>query len=61
MIEWLRALIAKLHRRDTSGDNGVRRKSDAEINEALRNTRDQSWNNAKDARRSHPGSNAGRL
>ncbi|MBR2669761.1 MAG: hypothetical protein IKE36_08235 [Solobacterium sp.] len=61
MMQWIKALITKLRRQDTSGDNDVRRKPDAEINEALRNARDQSWNNAGDARRNHPGSNAGRL
>ncbi len=61
MIEWLKALIAKLRRQDAHGDNSARRKSDADIDDALRNARDQSWNNARDARRNHPGSNAGRL
>ncbi len=61
MTSWIKKLLAKLRHKNVPRDDGVRSKTSAEMNEALRNAKDQAWSNAGDARRNHPGSNAGRL
>ncbi len=61
MASWFKKLLAKFGHKNVPRDDGVRRKTSAEMNEALRNAKDQTWSNTGDARRSHPGSNIGRL
>ena len=61
MVSWFKKLLAKLGHKSMPRDDGVRIKTSAEINEALRNAKDQTWSSTGDAYRSHPGSKAGRL
>ena len=53
--------MARLRHRNVPRDDKVRNKTEAEMNEALFQAKDQAWNSAGDARLNHPGSNAGRL
>ena len=61
MASWFKKLMAKLRHKNVPQDDGVRSKTSAEMKEALRNAKDQTWSSAGDARRNHPGSKAGRL
>lgn len=61
MASWFKKLLAKLGHKNETRDDGVRSKTSAEMNEALRKAKDQTWSNAGDANRNHPGSNVGRL
>ena len=61
MASWFKELLAKLGHKSMPRDDGFRIITSAEINEALRNAKDQTWSSAGGAYRSHPGSKAGRL
>ena len=61
MASWFKKLLAKLGHKNAQGDGAIRGKTNAEMNEALRNAKDQTWSNTGNAYRNHPGSKAGRL
>lgn len=58
MKEWFQALLAKLRRKGTARGKGANGTTD--VAAALRAARDNTWSNTNDARRTHPGTFAGR-
>ena len=61
MVSWFKKLLAKLGHKNVPRDEEVRSKTSAEMNEALRNAKDQTWSDTGNAYRNHPGSKAGRM